>query len=361
MLYKPPNISHPQLSLIHRPAAGLHQTGLQPPYYAVPPCTTLYKHTSAAPHCTTDTVSDFTMPPKRKAAVVDGNSPDVPQTPTKRRKPTAATNAEAIEEMGSKLEGVDKQLANIANMLSVLSSQQTQPSAGTPVPTSTVMGGCAPGSADVQTPAAPPRANRTTNQQVIDPGQLLPTPGATVDLTLTGQHDHAPLPTTTQPPLQQPAGRSRHVTTGQLPQPAQPYGWAGVPGISTGQQPTAHASLGFAPNQPPTRPWIMPTSIHETDSDVSLTRRVAEALHAAVDPLAAHTGKHPHHAHDFVTRGNKRSKTGLGELTLSEYIWGFIQLIKSKEASDHSIPYMNNHLEALAEDAKTYDWAGVRA
>ena len=38
---------------------------------------------------------------------------------------------------------------------------------------------------------------------------------------------------------------------------------------------------------------------------------------------------------------------------MGEYFWGFIQLIKSKEAG-------SRHLEKMAEDAKTYPWENIR-
>ena len=45
---------------------------------------------------------------------------------------------------------------------------------------------------------------------------------------------------------------------------------------------------------------------------------------------------------------------------MAEYTWGFLQIIKAKDFSDDSIPYMNSHLENVLEDAMMYEWSDVR-
>ena len=64
--------------------------------------------------------------------------------------------------------------------------------------------------------------------------------------------------------------------------------------------------------------------------------------------------------YQLVTRGEKRVKTTMGDLTLSEYLWAFIQMIKSKGQSDPDVPFMNMHLERIIEDTKKYEWGSVR-
>ena len=83
--------------------------------------------------------------------------------------------------------------------------------------------------------------------------------------------------------------------------------------------------------------------------DPALTKRVAEALHAVATPFTAGAGRQKQFPHNFVTRGQKQQKTELGELSMGEYIWGLIQLIKSKDPLDEAIPYMNQHLERVVE------------
>ena len=93
----------------------------------------------------------------------------------------------------------------------------------------------------------------------------------------------------------------------------------------------------------------------ETDED--LTRRVAVALQAAM-PFSTVNGKHAQFPHHLITRGPKKAKTNLGELSLSEYIWGFMQIVKGKSPADEAVPLMSNHMEKIMEDAMTYEWEG---
>ena len=160
--------------------------------------------------------------------------------------------------------------------------------------------------------------------------------------------------------------RARHVTTGQLQ--GQQLGWQGTtapaphhlvqrPAPLAGQQ---HLNYLAAQRQP-AHPWDHPVSLNDMESDPHLTRRVAEALQAAAAPLAGTTGKHALFPHHLITRGPKKQKTTLGDLTLAEYAWGFTQLIKLKKNADDSVPYMNAHLEKIFEDAIVYPWEVVRA
>ena len=80
------------------------------------------------------------------------------------------------------------------------------------------------------------------------------------------------------------------------------------------------------------------------ETNALLTRRVAVALQAAAAPLAGTTGKQAQFPHYLITRGPKKQKNGLGELTLAEYAWGFTQLIKAKTPTDDTVPFMNAHL-----------------
>ena len=41
-------------------------------------------------------------------------------------------------------------------------------------------------------------------------------------------------------------------------------------------------------------------------------------------------------------------------------MWGLIQLIRSKDQNDPDLPFMNQHLERIAEDSKSYAWEVVR-
>ena len=153
-----------------------------------------------------------------------------------------------------------------------------------------------------------------------------------------------------------PTQRHRHYTTGHLSRPHFPVaGWAGQAG------PQVNPSQAAMPLHAATQPWDQPTTLQDLEGDPTMTRRVTEALHAMTTPFAAATGKHVHFPHQLVNRGTKKQKTALGELTLPEFLWGFIQLIKARETNDPDVPYMYAHLENITEDTKTYEWSSVRA
>ena len=62
--------------------------------------------------------------------------------------------------------------------------------------------------------------------------------------------------------------------------------------------------------------------------------------------------------HIPITRGNKREKTDLGELSIAEFNYGMFQVIKYNEP--HLQAAIRNHLEQVNEDAMTWRWEDVR-
>ena len=165
---------------------------------------------------------------------------------------------------------------------------------------------------------------------------------------------------TAQPHSGEPAmSRGRHHTSGQPY--ATPLGWLGhstLPPRSpllAGQQRVDY----LAAQQQPAHPWDHPATLQDLGSN-PLTRRVVEAIHTAAAPFSGHMGKHAQFPHHLITRGPKKQKTNLGELGLAEYVWGLLQIIKARDPSDDSVPYMNLHLERVVEDATIYAWEGVR-
>ena len=165
--------------------------------------------------------------------------------------------------------------------------------------------------------------------------------------------------------------RTRHHTTPaqtgyppvQPPYPATP-GWPStVPGTGLVNPPLPgahHHTLTALAQPPPSNPWDHPTTLQDLEADATLTRRVAEALTAVATPFSGISGKHAQFPHHLVTRGPTKAKTNLGELSMAEYTWGFLQIIRTKEFSDEAIPFMNTHLERVLEDAMMYEWSDVR-
>ena len=374
------------------------------------------------------------MPPRRRAAAAAAAvaaaalpppeaevDPGMSQ-PTKRYKPTAASNAQAIATLGEQMSGVDDRLANITNLLSVLAAG-TQPTAAQPPVTSQHMTAdrppisnlgqlsgqppvsaahaagaglpnapCPPGllpqqAGAQQVPFTDTQGNGTQAPGVFTAGThanplaanlrpgttaglqpALPQLGAglqpqTIPGTTAGEAETARIPQmgfaaaggTTPNPY---ATRTRHVTTGHLPHQAPAGAWAGPTDRGLPQHAATTTYMSAAEYQ---HPWDQPTTLQDLENDVGLTRRVAHALQAVATPFTAvNAGKHAQFPHQVVDRGSKKQKTVLGELTLPEYLWGFIQLIKAKNQGDESVPYMYAHLEKVTEDTKSYDWENVR-
>ena len=86
---------------------------------------------------------------------------------------------------------------------------------------------------------------------------------------------------------------------------------------------------------------------------------MAHYLTAAIAP--PHLSGKKLFPHSFVSRGLKKTKTTLGELSLQEYNLGFIRLMNSGEIDPSDRPYMFQHLEHVNEDATVYDFTSVRA
>ena len=103
----------------------------------------------------------------------------------------------------------------------------------------------------------------------------------------------------------------------------------------------------------------LPATLHDIEEDASIQDKVAHYLTATLAPMQA-PGKKPF-PHSFVTRGPKRLKTTLADLSLPEFNLGFMRLLNSRDVDPVDRPHMLKHLEAVNEDATRYEWRGVRA
>lgn len=102
-----------------------------------------------------------------------------------------------------------------------------------------------------------------------------------------------------------------------------------------------------------------PTHVRELTDDEAIQKRVSQLLAANWNPLETRdTGKRSF-AHTHIVRGTRKVKTGLGELSLPEYIFGLSQVAKTHEGQVREA--IIRHIEAIAEDAITYTWSDVRA
>ena len=161
--------------------------------------------------------------------------------------------------------------------------------------------------------------------------------------------------------------RDRHPSA---PPPSSPRQWHGYSAASNNppQQGmfTAPASRNISEVDPfIARPGFrphrdFPASLQGLEEDADLSTRVATLLSAGLAPLAHSTGK-KHFAHSFIARGNKRSRTTLGDLSIPEYSTGFIRLINHHDTPTQNKPDMFRHLEHVNEDAIIYEWEDVRA
>ena len=281
-----------------------------------------------------------------------------PPLQTKKKKVTAAQNAAAIDNLDKRVASVDNQLATQNAQLASITGLLTQL---TQAPTQHV-------AAPAQSLSAPPPAAMTLAPAKLalevtpDPSPQVLTPTPQEYGGVGAAHlSQFPAPGLQQQSLTTSRPRARHqpagvTTTAHQPAPA----WGGPPGI-TPRQPAA-SNIRFAPAPARLHTDLDRIStLHDFEDDAAISKRVVEALQVVANPFATATGRQCQFPHQFVTRGQKMQKTTLGELSIGEYIWGLIQLIKSKEQSYEDIVFMNQHLEKVAEDAKAYKWESVRS
>ena len=272
----------------------------------------------------------------------------------KKKKLTVAQNAVAIETLSRRVAGVDaqlviqnSQLASIADMLTKM-APATGPQPAAPTAPN-------PSAAPIPSAAAPPPAapsEASAGPQAIASGSV-PTAGLdmfpTPEAQITVNPSAMPGTATGLQPAARPLPDLRRSTISVTTAPTPP--------------PPAMGNVAFppAPQTAFSYDFDGPEALQDLDDDDTITKRVAHALHLVANPFATSTGKRSQLAHHFVTKGQKMQRAGLGETTMGEYFWGFIQLIKSKDPNDPDLPFMNQHLEKIAEDAKTLCWEGIRA
>lgn len=130
------------------------------------------------------------------------------------------------------------------------------------------------------------------------------------------------------------------------------------PALVAQQAPHLDYHNGAAFMQPP-RP-AMTQYQHDARStrDLTHSQDLAERLTRALTEPALQTenGKYPH---NYIVRGQKRSKTGLGELNATEYLWGLYQLLgDTQEGVDKE--GMRYHYQRVLKNSTTYAWECVR-
>ena len=285
------------------------------------------------------------------------------QIPPKPKKPTVAQNALAIETLSQKITGVDAQLSTMNSLLAQLAAGQTSNNNNTdPIANTLTQSTSQTQPTEYQHVSHPVTHHGAAQQHAFGlagHGNAGQTPAPTALQATHGQHSTMAGYAAGGPGLP----RSRHHTTPACPYPPAPSWPTTAPSMSTGTTPLTgahHHTLTNLSQPPPSNPWDHPTTLQDMETDPMLTRRVVEALSAAATPFTGINGRHAQFPHHLVTRGPKKSKTNLGELSMSEYCWGFMQIIKSKDFSDESIPFMNAHLESVLEDAMMYEWSDVR-
>ena len=107
---------------------------------------------------------------------------------------------------------------------------------------------------------------------------------------------------------------------------------------------------------PQARPPPMQAMGGAVEEDVAL--RLARALQQQLIP----EDKGLSHPSNFVFKGHKRVRAGVGELEVEDYTWGFIQMYR-KEKDEETREAMLDHIEAVLDDARQkdfYDWRNVR-
>ena len=108
---------------------------------------------------------------------------------------------------------------------------------------------------------------------------------------------------------------------------------------------------------PDTDTLHQPQTIKDLEVDSAIQQRVAKALQSALLPEPRGKLTHPHH---FIFRGQKWDNTGLAELTVSEYLAGFLEMMELRAPESEEKAYMYHHFSRVINNARTYEWPSVR-
>ena len=125
--------------------------------------------------------------------------------------------------------------------------------------------------------------------------------------------------------------------------------------------PAPHNTGGWNPGL---APFLNPLPVHDaygavTDfTDPEIDDQVQTLLTSIVHHLAA-IGKKGIYPYTFVFRGQKKEKTSLEELSISEYCWGIMYVMEDVWTSAESKPYIVKHSDEVLKDACDFAWAGV--
>ena len=103
-----------------------------------------------------------------------------------------------------------------------------------------------------------------------------------------------------------------------------------------------------------------PDSASDLEGDEEVKRQVASLLLKNMTSIPPPSKGKRFFAHTHILRGSKKVKAGLGELSETEYNWGFLQCIFNPLNSDQDRKLMVQHLEEVNEDGMTYVWEDVR-
>ena len=122
---------------------------------------------------------------------------------------------------------------------------------------------------------------------------------------------------------------------------------------ATGPVMTAFSS--FAASAPPK----VQQDTYLLDPEPEIDDQVRAILETTANRLAT-KGKKKGFPHSYVFRGEKKDRTSLGELTLSEHCWGLIRVIEDATLPPEDKPFLVSHLDAVLEDAREFPWENVR-
>ena len=138
----------------------------------------------------------------------------------------------------------------------------------------------------------------------------------------------------------------------QPPAPAATGRWPEQTDMFTGREASRNVTdIDPLIARPRFRPYRdFPASLQGLEDDPDLSNRVATLLSASIMPIA-HTKGKKCFAHSFIARGNKRTRTTLGDLSTPEYSTGFIRMINHHDTPNANKPFMFTQLEHINEDA----------
>lgn len=92
----------------------------------------------------------------------------------------------------------------------------------------------------------------------------------------------------------------------------------------------------------------------------SLQAQVMNILESTAHHMSKGSTKDGFFPHKYIKRGDEKKLATLNSITLPEYIWGVFAMIKDADVPSNIKPALLQHVDAIVEDCRDYEWPVVR-